>query len=104
MTISGTVVNGAVVPDAGTHLPEGARIQMTFVDTEQIELEMDGWSNPVDSTLPLSHPMAPYNREVEIAIVRESIESVKHGEVGTPLRRAFEELSRKHGLGPLPQE
>jgi hypothetical protein len=54
--------------------------------------------------LPPDHPMARYDRERELAILRASIESVKNGEVGVPLRQAFEELSRKHGLGPLPLE
>lgn len=99
MTITGTVVNGAVVPDAGTDLPEGARMLMTLVE----ECEED-WPDFTDETFPPDHPMAPYNREVEIAILRESLESVQNGEVCIPLRQAFEELSKKHGLGPMPPE
>lgn len=86
--ITGTVVNGAVIPDAGMHLPEGSRVFLELID----------------DTLPADHPMAPYDREAEVAIVLESIESVKQGEVGIPIREAFERLSREHGLGPMPRE
>ena len=85
--MTGTVIDGAVIPDAGTHLPEGARVNLEIVQE-----------------LPADHPMAPYNRELEIAILKESIESVKNGEACIPLRQAFEELSKKHGLGPMPPE
>jgi len=82
--ITGTVVNGAVVLDAGTRLPEGARVNLELIEE-----------------FPPDHPMAPYDRQTELAILRESIESVKSGEVCIPLREGFETLSRKHGLGPL---
>ena len=87
MTMTGTVIDGAVIPDVGTHLPEGARVNLEIV-----------------YELPADHPMAPYNRAVEMAILKESLESVKNGEVCIPLRQAFEELSKKHGLGPMPPE
>lgn len=98
MTITGTVTNGTVVPDAGVRLPEGARVVMALVTDAGIDDRPD----LAGEALPPDHPMAPYDRETELAILRESIESVKNGEVGIPLRRAFEDLSRKHGLGPLP--
>jgi len=85
--ITGTVVNGAVVPDAGLHLPEGSRIRLEVVED-----------------LPPDHPMAPYDRDIEVALVLEAIAGLERGEPTIPLRRAFEELSRKHGLGPLPAE
>ena len=99
MTITGTVRNGTVVPDAGQQLPEGARVEMKLVDGDDFE-----WTEAEAASLPPDHPMAPYNREVELAILRESIESVKNGEPGRPLRDVFEELSKKYGLGPLPPE
>ena len=100
MTITGTVVNGAVVPDGGAKLSEGARMVMAPAD----EVDLEQWPDLADETFPPDHPMAPYNREAEIAILKESIESVRNGEVCVPLRQAFEELSQKHGLGPLPRE
>jgi len=85
--ITGTVVNGAVILDTGTRLPEGARVNLELIEE-----------------LPADHPMAPYDRETELAILRESLESVESGEVGFPLREAFEILSRKHDLNPLSPE
>ena len=99
MTITGTVVNGAVIPDAGTQFPEGARVHMALVDECEEE-----WPDFTDETFPPDHPMAPFNRELEIAILKESLESVKNGEVCIPLRQAFEEISKKHGLGPMLSE
>jgi hypothetical protein len=96
--ITGTVVDGAVVPDAGVKLPEGARMVMALAD------EADDWdlSSEELESLPPDHPMAPYNREVEIAILKQSIAETQAGDPGRPLREVFEELSRKHGLGPMP--
>ena len=54
--------------------------------------------------LPPDHPMAPYNREVEVAIIMESVRSVENGEVCIPFREAMAKLSAKYGLGPLPSE
>jgi hypothetical protein len=84
MTQTGIVVNGAIVPDGSTPLREGARCLFKLVDE-----------------FPPNHPMAPYDRDNEVAIIRASIADP---EPGIPLRQAFEELSRKHGLEPLPPE
>ena len=85
MTITGTVVNGAIVPDGGTSLREGAKYYL----------------DPIEENLPPDHPMAPFDPELELALIRESIDS---GERGTPYRQVFEELYRKHDFGPLPPE
>jgi len=84
MTITGTVVNGAIVPDSGASLPEGAKYYL----------------DPVED-LPPDHPRAPFDPVLELAMIRQSIDD---GDRGIPYRQAFEELSRKHGLGPLPPE
>ena len=89
MTIKGTVVNGAIVPDNGCELREGERYYLEPVD------DFD------PTTLPKDHPMAPFDPAYELAILRDSIDD---GDPGIPYRQAFEELSRKHGLGPLPPE
>ena len=96
MTITGTVVNGAVVPDAGTDLPEGARMLMTLVE----ECEED-WPDLPDENLPPDHPMAPYNREVEIAILKESIAEMKAGYPGRPLEEVMAEIAAKYNLPPV---
>jgi hypothetical protein len=87
MILSGTVVNGAVIPDPGTTLPEGARVQLEIVED-----------------LPPEHPMAPYNPDVELALIRKSVLAHANGEPGIPLRQAFEDLTRKHGLRPMDAE
>lgn len=83
MTITGTVVNGLIVPDKGMRLPEGTRCNIETVDEH----------------LPADHPMAPFDVEHEVALIRKSIES---GDRGVPHRQVFEEIYRENGLGPLP--
>ena len=100
MVLEGRVVNGAVVLDDGSRLPEGARVRLKVVE-DVLDEELPGIP---DASLPADHPMAPFDRETELAILRESIESMKAGEVGVPFRQAMEELSRKHNLPPLPPE
>lgn len=95
MELEGTVVNGAVVPDPGPRLPEGARVRLEVIaDTPD-----DDWPDLTGENLPADHPMAPYDRATELALLRASIADET---AGVPLRRAIEELSRKHDLDPLP--
>jgi hypothetical protein len=105
--VEGRVVNGEVVLDDGSRLPEGARVRLKVVaratEEDEEESELDKLILP-DPSLPPGHPLAPYDRETELAILRASIESMKAGEVGIPFRQAMEELSRKHRLPPLPPE
>lgn len=100
MQHQGIVTNGVIVPPAGLHLPEGAVV--TFQLDEESD-DLDGPEILPDPSLPPDHPHAPYNREVELAILRESIAEMKAGG-GRPWREVLEELSQKHGLGPLPPE
>lgn len=107
VVFEGRVVNGVVVLEDGSHLPEGARVRLKVVaqpaDLDGDDPELDTLILP-DPSLPPGHPLAPYDRETELAILRESIEKMKAGEAGIPLRQAMEELSRKHNLPPLPPE
>jgi hypothetical protein len=107
MVFEGQVVTGVVVLDRGIRLPEGTRVQLNLVgetiEADEDDAELNKLVVPDPSLLP-EHPMAPYNREVELAILRESIESMKAGEVGIPFRQAMEELSRKYNLPPLASE
>jgi|GEM_PF-2257208 len=96
MTITGTVRNGAIVPDEPHSWPEGSRVT--------VSLETDEWPEFDVSDLPPDHPMAPYDRDTEVALVLEAIAGLERGEPTIPLRQAFEDLSRKHGLGPMPAE
>lgn len=86
MTLEGAVVNGVIVLDAGTQLPEGARVC--------VELAED------DDLFP---PPEPYDREKELAILRESLEDVKAGRT-TPARQALADLAQKYGIPLEPGE
>jgi hypothetical protein len=86
MTLEGTVVNGLIVLDTGAKLPEGVRVR--------VELAED------DDLFP---PPEPYDREKELAILRESLEDVKAGRT-TPARQALADLARKYGLPLEPGE
>ena len=97
MTITGTVVKGAVIPDAGTQFPEGARVHMALATDD----EFDDWPNLPDETFPPDHPMAPFNREVEIAILRESIAEVEAGYPGRPFEEVMAEIAAKYNLPPV---
>jgi hypothetical protein len=90
MTITGTVVNGTVVPDGGVNLPEGARMVMALAD------EVENWPDLQDDTLPPDHPMAPYNREVEIAILKESIAETQAGYPGRPFAAPMRTSPARH--------
>jgi hypothetical protein len=59
MTLEGTVVNGVVVFDGAAKVPEGARVRVAFPESEPFEYP---------------HPMAPYDREKEIALLKERYE------------------------------
>jgi len=86
MTLEGTVVNGLIVLDTGTQLPEGARVRVELADDDD-----------------LFPPPEPYDREKELAILRESLEDVKAGRT-TPARQALADLARKYQLPLEPGE
>jgi hypothetical protein len=86
MTLEGTVVNGLIVLDTGTQLPEGARVFVELAENDD-----------------LFPPPEPYDREKELAILRESLEDVKAGRT-TPARQALADLARKYKLPLEPGE
>jgi len=98
MTITGTLRNGAIIPDVAHPWPEGARINLSLAADES---EAEAWPEFDASGLPPDHPMAPYNREVELALLRESIAEAEAGYPGRPIEEVFAELSAKHGLAPM---
>jgi len=83
MTLEGTVVNGVIVPDGGATLPEGTRVR--------IEL---------DEQCTYPHPLAPHDREKELALLRERIAEVQSGAPGIPLEEAFEQIRAELKLPP----
>ena len=88
MTLEGTVVNGVIVLDAGTRLPEGARVRVELADEK------------IDDLFP---PPEPYDREKELAILRESLEDVKAGR-GMPFEEFMAKLAAELNLPPVPPE
>ena len=67
------------------------------------KLSEENWPDFTDPNLPEDHPHAPYNREVELRLLRESIAEMNAGG-GRPWREVMQELSLKHGLEPLQPE
>lgn len=81
MTLEGTVVNGVIVPDGGTTLPEGSRVR--------IEL---------DEPFTYPHPLAPYDREKELALLRARVAEMKSGVPGIPVDEFFDQLRAELNL------
>ena len=53
--------------------------------------------------VPPDHPMAPYNREVELALLRESIAELNAGYPGRLLDEVMAEIAAKYNLPPVAQ-
>ena len=88
MALEGTVVNGRVELDDRTNLPDGTRVSI----------------EPI-ATFEYPHPMASYDREKEIALLRESIEDAKAGRGESVEARAFlKQLAIERGLPLEPGE
>lgn len=88
MALEGTVVNGRVELDDPTKLADGTRVSVEPV--EKFEYP---------------HPMAPYDRDQEIALLRESIEDMKAGRGDSVEARAFlKQLAIERGLPLEPGE
>ena len=86
MTLEGTVVNGVIVLDGGVQLPEGERVRVEVVDPDD-----------------LAPPPEPYDREKELAILREALEDVRAGR-GTPFEEFMAQLAAEFKLPPVPPE
>jgi hypothetical protein len=86
MTLEGTVVNGVIVPDAMARLPEGARVRIELADDDD-----------------LFPPPEPYDREKELAILREALEDAKAGR-GMEARAFLRKLAEEYNLPLAPGE
>lgn len=86
MAMEGTVVNGVIVLEGGLRLPEGSHVW--------VELE-----DPHDPC----PPPEPYDREKDLANLRESIADMKAGRT-TDARQALADIARKYGLPLEPGE
>ncbi|MFO0851147.1 MAG: hypothetical protein U0871_21710 [Gemmataceae bacterium] len=86
MVLRGTVVNGVIVPDGSPALPEGSRVWF--------ELATDDHGPPPE----------PYDRETELAILRQSIAETAAGVGGVEARTLLRRLALKHDLPLEPGE
>jgi hypothetical protein len=86
MTLDGTVVNGVIILDGGTQLPEGSRVRVEVADPDD-----------------LAPPSDPYDRDMELKTLREALEDIQAGR-GVPAREFLKELAEKHGLPLSPGE
>jgi hypothetical protein len=77
MVQRGTVVNGVIVPD-GSPPPDGTRV--LFEKEEAFEYP---------------HPLAPHDRDKEIALLRASIAQMDAGEEGSSVEDVFGEIYRQ---------
>lgn len=83
MALEGIVIDGKIVLDSPADLPNGTKV----------------WIEPVedDEVYEYPHRMAPYDRDKEIALLREPIEDMKAGR-GIPLKTAMHEITAELGL------
>jgi len=87
--VEGNVVNGVVVLDGGGLLPEGARVRIEVADLDDL-----------DDLVP---PSEPYDREKELAILREAVEDMRAGR-GMPFEEFMAQLTAECNLPPMPSE
>lgn len=87
MTLDGTVVNGVIVLDGSPSLPEGARVRVELTDDDD-----------------MGQPPEPYDREKELAILREAIEDVKADRGGVPFEEFMADLAKEFNLPPIKPE
>jgi len=84
--VEGTVINGVVVLDGGAPLPDGVRVRVEVADPDD-----------------LAPPAEPYDREKELAILRESLEDVRAGR-GMPFEEFMAKLATECNLPPVPPD
>lgn len=87
MWVKGVVKNGTVILDEGSDFPEGARVEVAL--TEAFEYP---------------HPLAPYDRDKEVALLRERLAEMDAGVPGYTVEEVFaklrsETLERKNRKG-----
>jgi hypothetical protein len=79
MSIEGTIVGGRIELDVPIDLPNGTRVRVELADDDL-------------------HPIPePYDREIELAILRESLQDAGAGR-GTPAREFLKQIATKHNL------
>jgi hypothetical protein len=86
MTLEGRVVNGTIVLDGGAQLPEGARVRIEVTDPDD-----------------LAPPPESFDRDQELAILRESLEDVRAGRA-MPFEEFMAKLAEEYQLPAVPPE
>ena len=86
MELEGTVVNGVIVLDGGANLPDGSRVRVEVTDCDD-----------------LVPPTEPYDRERELAILRESLADVAAGR-GVPFEEFMAAVAAENKLPTVPAE
>jgi len=84
--LEGTVINGMIVLDGETKLPEGVRVRVELAD--------------LDDLVP---PPEPYDRQEELAILRQAMEDVRAGR-GMPFEEFEAQLAAESKLPSIPPE
>jgi hypothetical protein len=104
MSLEATVRNGKIIPDSDIRLEEGTRLRLEVIDDyDDLDELLDKLPEIDRSSLPDDHPDAPYNREKELAILRESIAEMKAGG-GVPFEQFMAKLRADLDLPELPRE
>ena len=85
MTLEGTVVDGKIVLDGGSALPEGARVRVEPTGNYAEDWEM------------VPPPPTTETREEFLASLRESIAAMEAGEKGKSVAEVFDEIDRELG-------
>lgn len=98
MTLYGTVVNGLVVFNGSVKFPEGSEVVVALAD-EGIDARL-----PTDETFEYPHPLAPYDREKEIALLRSRAAGSKAGVRPIPLDDAMTRIAAGLDLSPTDAE
>ena len=84
MVIVGTIQNGQVQLDVPADWPDGTRVTL---------LREEVYKYP--------HPMAPYDREKEIELLRESLAQMDAGDIGRSVADVFADIEKTFAI-PLP--
>lgn len=91
MTHAGTVVNGVIVLDGPSRLPEGAKVRVEVMEDDADELD------------DIPPPPNTETYEEHLAILREAMEETKAGK-GRPAREVLKEIALKYNLPLEPGE
>jgi hypothetical protein len=90
VTFEGTVRNGRVELDEPVDLPEGTRVMIEVLTPDEV--------------FEYPHPLAPYDRDKEIALLREAYEDVQAGNPGMTVEEARARIVEECNLPPVEPE